>query len=97
MTTHAKPKLAPPGAGLPAVELLFVRLMFAWKRFRANRETINASFRAERRRIRALIFGRASSLQGGSRLAPRQFNACASNPACGNFPLPGHSDQACPR
>lgn len=50
----AAPKLAPPGAGLPKLELLLARLMFAWKRSRGGAEHHAAVFCQERDAILAL-------------------------------------------
>ncbi len=55
MNAVVEPKLAAPGAGLPKVELLAGRAMFAWRRWRGNRETFNAFFQQERERVRALV------------------------------------------
>lgn len=43
-----QPKLAPPGAGLPKVELLIARLRFWWARRRGNRNIFNAQIESER-------------------------------------------------
>jgi len=48
-------ELAPPGAGLPQVELLVARLLFAFQRRLGNRNTFNARFQRERESIRALV------------------------------------------
>ncbi len=55
MSTQPDPQLAPPGAGLPAIELWVARLMFARTRRRGNRETFVAKFKQEREAIRALV------------------------------------------
>jgi hypothetical protein len=55
METRLEPKLAPPGAGLPAVELFIARLLFGFSRLTGSREAFNARFDAERRRIRELV------------------------------------------
>ena len=57
MTTPTEPKLAPPGAGLPAVELFIGRRLFALRRMTGNRETFNARFHTERELIRTLVSG----------------------------------------
>ncbi len=49
------PKLAPPGAGLPAVELFFARLIFGWKRLRGTRASFTAAFTQARDTISSLI------------------------------------------
>jgi hypothetical protein len=55
MKQTPEPQLAPPGAGLPAVELLLGRLIFAFRRWRGSREVFNARFESERRMIAGLI------------------------------------------
>ena len=55
MTSDQEPKLAPPGAGLPTVELYIGRLAFAVKRWSATRESCNEHFRRERAAIRKLV------------------------------------------
>ncbi len=57
MSDQPEPKLAPPGAGLPAFELLVARTLFAWKRLTKSRRAFDAKFAAERHRIRTLIDG----------------------------------------
>jgi hypothetical protein len=52
MSAESNPKLAPPGAGLPAYELYIARLKFGWYRARRTRASINAQFQSERTRIR---------------------------------------------
>jgi hypothetical protein len=47
--------LAAPGAGLPKIELLAARALFALRRMRGNRESFNADFQRERAAIHALI------------------------------------------
>jgi hypothetical protein len=37
MSLEAEPKLAPPGTGLPAPELLIARVLFAVQRWTGNR------------------------------------------------------------
>ena len=51
----AEPKLAPPGAGLPPLELFIGRLLIAWARLTSTRESRNARFQREREAIRALV------------------------------------------
>lgn len=48
------PTLAPPGAGLPALELLVARLLFAWKRRRGSHAQHEAVFRREQEGILTL-------------------------------------------
>ncbi|MDI1313784.1 DinB family protein [Prosthecobacter sp.] len=55
MNNSTNPQLAPPGAGLPAIELWVARLMFARTRRRGNREAFVAKFQQERAAIRALV------------------------------------------
>jgi hypothetical protein len=55
MDDHPEPKLAPPGAGLPHIELSIARLLFTLRRWRGNRDYFNARFEEERGRIRSLI------------------------------------------
>jgi uncharacterized damage-inducible protein DinB len=55
MNPKPEPKLAPPGAGLPALELFVGRLLFALRRATSTRNSINAQFQHEREKIRALI------------------------------------------
>lgn len=55
MSTNTDPQLAPPGAGLPVIELWVARLLFALTRRRGNRETFVAKFEQERAAIRALL------------------------------------------
>src|SRR5580765_4880752 len=50
-----EPKLAPPGAGLPAAELVIARLLFAWRRRTGTRESFNARFRQERAAIDRMV------------------------------------------
>jgi hypothetical protein len=55
MKIDTEPKLAPPGAGLPAAELVIARLLFAWRRCFGNRESFNARFRQERTAIDVMV------------------------------------------
>jgi hypothetical protein len=57
MSTNQEPKLAPPGAGLPKVELVIARVLFAAQRMTGNRESFNARFQEERAAIRQLLEG----------------------------------------
>jgi hypothetical protein len=56
-TVEIEPQLAPPGAGLPAMELMLARAWFAWRRLTRNPAFFNARFNEERARIRALWHG----------------------------------------
>ncbi|HEX3800357.1 MAG TPA: hypothetical protein VH413_16805 [Verrucomicrobiae bacterium] len=40
MNEQQEPKLDAPGAGLPKSELFVAKLLFAWRRFKGNRETL---------------------------------------------------------
>ncbi len=53
--TNLEPKLAPPGAGLPKLELRIARLLFAFQRKLGNRDSFNARFQRERETIRSLV------------------------------------------
>lgn len=55
MNTNTEPKLAPPGAGLPGIELFLGRILFAMRRMIATRKSVNAHFQREREAIRALL------------------------------------------
>jgi hypothetical protein len=65
MNADTEPKLAPPGAGLPKLELLIGRLQFALRRRRGNRESFNAHFQREREAIRKLVA--SSDAESGAR------------------------------
>ena len=52
-----EPKLAPPGAGLPWVELMIARALFRWRTATVDQAGFSARFQAEREKIRALIPG----------------------------------------
>ena len=53
-TTH-QPQLAPPGAGLPAIELFIARLLFGLRRATGDRASFTAKFQREREKIHALL------------------------------------------
>lgn len=55
MNETQEPKLAPPGAGLPKIELFVARALFKLRRLRGNRDSFTADFQRERTAIRALI------------------------------------------
>jgi hypothetical protein len=55
MNSTAEPTLAPPGAGLPAVELFIARLLFRLQHWRGNRNSFNARFTHERETIQQLV------------------------------------------
>ena len=71
MSTDSEPQLAPPGAGLPAIELWVARLLFARTRRRGNRETFVARFEQERAAIRALGDSCAEAQRGDRVLITR--------------------------
>ena len=72
MSSEAEsPALGKPGAGLPAVEQLISRLIFAVTRFTDSRESAVRRVGAEARRIRALV-GALDEAKGSRRvLVPR--------------------------
>lgn len=53
--SQPQPRLAPPGAGLPKMELFIARLMFSAQRMTGNRQSFNARFQRERETIRRLL------------------------------------------
>ena len=55
MSTSTVSQLAPPGAGLPVIELWVARLLFALTRLRGNREAFVTKFEQEHAAIRALV------------------------------------------
>ena len=55
MESKIEPKLAPPGAGLPKLELYIGRMIFAWNRWTGNRASFDAKFQHERQKIRELL------------------------------------------
>ncbi len=57
MQQDVEQKLAAPGAGLPAVELLVARLLFGFERGTRNRASFDLRFQKERRLIRELLGG----------------------------------------
>jgi hypothetical protein len=57
MAAPLDPVLAPPGAGLPGVELLVGRLVFALRRRTGSREVFARRFREERAAICGLVGG----------------------------------------
>lgn len=52
---NTEPRLAPPGAGLPKLELFIGRLFSALKRRTGHRDSFNAQFNRERGRIHQLV------------------------------------------
>jgi hypothetical protein len=71
MQSSPHPQLAPPGAGLPKVELFIARLIFALLSWRGNRESTTATFVQERALIRVLLTRCPSELSGRRVLIPR--------------------------
>ncbi|HTL69091.1 MAG TPA: hypothetical protein VL200_15605 [Lacunisphaera sp.] len=67
----APPRLAPPGAGLPRVELLVARLLFRWHRLKTSRDAVAAQIAAERDAIVALARGCDSVAAARPVLIPR--------------------------
>lgn len=55
MSTTEEPVLAPPGAGLPAIELWVARALFTMKRLRGTRQAYIAEFEKERAALRGLL------------------------------------------
>lgn len=55
MNATIEPKLAPPGAGLPAIEHFIARLLFGLRRWTGSRDSFNARFKVEREAIGKLI------------------------------------------
>ena len=54
MSEKSDPRLAPPGAGLPKVELFVARLLSRWRVWTGSRESFNAGFERERAAISKL-------------------------------------------
>jgi hypothetical protein len=48
MSDQSEPRLAPPGAGLPKVELFVARTLSRWRVWTGSRESFNADFERER-------------------------------------------------
>jgi hypothetical protein len=57
MSLDVEPNLAPPGAGLPAVERHVGRLLLAVKRWTGTRDSFHARFQRERESIQKLVRG----------------------------------------
>ena len=55
MNQDLAPRLAPPGAGLPKMELVIGRLLSTLKRRLGSRASFNRQFARERQRIRQLV------------------------------------------
>ena len=71
MTTDTEPKLAAPGAGLPAPELFVARKLFALKCDAGSREKFIAVFKDERAKIKALLESCPTEQCGERVLIPR--------------------------
>ena len=65
MNAQTEPKLAPPGAGLPKMELFVAKLLFALRRKTGNRASFDARFRSERQLIASLV--RTCDAESGAR------------------------------
>ena len=72
MSTNSEPKLAAPGAGLPASEHFIARVLFRLRRMTGNREAFNAKFQHERTAIRALVDSCDAARRGERVLIDRQ-------------------------
>lgn len=55
MPSSTEPKLAPPGAGLPVLELAIARGLFKLRRTFGSRRSFNATFARERQNVRDLL------------------------------------------
>ena len=55
MSQSTRPQLAPPGAGLPALEHLVARVLFRLRRATGDRASFTARFRLEREKIGSLV------------------------------------------
>lgn len=71
MSHTTEPLLAPPGAGLPAIELFIGGRLFALKRLLGSRESFTAMFEQERVLIRDLVNSCPSEQRGERVLTPR--------------------------
>jgi len=71
MTKITAPQLAAPGAGLPAIELIIGRRLFALKRLLGSRESFTAKFEQERVAIRELVNSCATAKRAEHVLIPR--------------------------
>ena len=65
MSSTTEPKLAPPGAGLPTIELFVARILFGMRLRLGNRDSFTAQFQREREAIRVLV--RTCSEESGAR------------------------------
>lgn len=71
MTTTQTPRLAPPGAGLPWIELRIARLLFGMRCRLGNRASFLQTFRDEQRKINALMEKFPAADRGRPILIPR--------------------------
>lgn len=71
MSDPSGPRLAPPGAGLPAPELFVARALFALRRLCGSRPGHDARFRAERERVGLLVNSLAPEAGARRVLIPR--------------------------
>lgn len=53
--TTVLPKLAPPGAGLPKLELMVAKLIFQWEVLRSSRDQAAATFSLQQHEIQRLV------------------------------------------
>jgi hypothetical protein len=65
MTAPTDQNLAPPGAGLPIVELLVARALFGLRRWTGSRRSFDVQFARERELIRGLL--RTCDAEAGAR------------------------------
>lgn len=71
MNSESEPQLAPPGAGLPKIELLLGRFFFALRCKTGHRKAFNARFSREREAIAKLVAGLAPENAALRILIPR--------------------------
>lgn len=71
MNDITEPQLAPPGAGLPAIELFIGGRLFALKRLFSTRTSLTAKFELEREKIRELVASCDAFKRGERVLIPR--------------------------
>jgi len=57
MKESSEPNLAPPGSGLPKLELMAARVIFGWRLRTGTRAAFNEVFRRERRNVLELAGG----------------------------------------
>jgi hypothetical protein len=71
MNESPTPSLAPPGAGLPAIELFIARRLFALKRKLRTREDFTATFEREREAVAGWVSRCPVEKRGERVLVPR--------------------------